>query len=104
MTIAGRVFAFGLLGSSLWSQWIIYPTPGVPRTADGNPNLTAACPRTADGKPDLSGLWEPLFNRPGAPPPPFEGCTPVSREFLNIGSSLPGGLPYLPWAAELVKK
>jgi hypothetical protein len=34
-----------------------YPTPGIPRTADGKPNLSAPAPRTSDGKPDLSGLW-----------------------------------------------
>jgi hypothetical protein len=39
------------------AQWIDHPTPGIPRTADGKPNLTAPVPRTADGKPDLSGLW-----------------------------------------------
>ena len=39
------------------AQWIEHPTPGIPRTADGKPNLTAPAPRTADGKPDLSGLW-----------------------------------------------
>ena len=41
----------------LAAQWAQYHTPGVPRTADGKPNLTAPAPRTADGKPDLSGLW-----------------------------------------------
>jgi hypothetical protein len=39
------------------AQWINYPTPGIPRTADGKPNLSAPAPRTADGKPDLSGMW-----------------------------------------------
>jgi hypothetical protein len=39
------------------AQWLTYPTPGLPRTPDGRPNLTAAAPRTPDGKPDLSGLW-----------------------------------------------
>jgi hypothetical protein len=39
------------------AQWINYPTPGIPRTKDGKPNLTARAPRTADGKPDLSGMW-----------------------------------------------
>jgi hypothetical protein len=40
-------------------QWLNYPTPGIPRTPDGKPNLTAPTPRTADGKADLSGLWQP---------------------------------------------
>jgi hypothetical protein len=39
------------------AQWLNYKTPGVPRTADGKPDLTARAPRMADGKPDLSGVW-----------------------------------------------
>jgi hypothetical protein len=41
----------------LAAQWIHYPTPGIPRTPDGKPNLTAPAPKTADGKPELSGVW-----------------------------------------------
>src|SRR5262249_4960095 len=41
------------------AQWLEFPTPGIPRTADGKPNRSAPAPRTHDGKPDLSGLWEP---------------------------------------------
>jgi hypothetical protein len=40
------------------AQWISYPTPGIPRTPDGKPNLSAPAPKTPDGKPDLSGIWE----------------------------------------------
>jgi len=46
------------LTTPLGAQWLKHPTPGIPRTADGKPNLTAPAPRTADGKPDLSGLWQ----------------------------------------------
>ena len=51
--------AAALLGvtSTTTGQWLKHPTPGVPRTADGKPNLAAPAPRTADGTPDLSGLW-----------------------------------------------
>lgn len=42
----------------LAAQWIGYKTPGIPRTSDGRPNLSAPAPRTADGKPDLSGIWQ----------------------------------------------
>ena len=41
------------------AQWLQLPTPGIPRMADGKPNLTAPAPRMQDGKPDLSGLWQP---------------------------------------------
>ena len=39
------------------AQWLNQPTPNIPRTADGKPDLAAPPPRGADGHPDLSGLW-----------------------------------------------
>ncbi|MDP9055618.1 MAG: hypothetical protein M3N93_15155 [Acidobacteriota bacterium] len=56
----------------------------------------------ANGKPDLSGLWEmdPKLRLPAAV---GEGDA-VSPEFIDIGLVVPGGLPYQPWAAALVKK
>jgi len=53
--IAGTVFS--LIASSSAAQWLDLPTPGIPRTPDGKPNLTAPAPKTRDGKPDLSGMW-----------------------------------------------
>lgn len=47
-----------VLSSSVAAQWFGFKTPGVPRLADGRPNLSAPAPRTADGKPDLSGIWQ----------------------------------------------
>ena len=38
-------------------QWLKYKTPGIPRTANGDPDLKAAAPKTPDGKADLSGIW-----------------------------------------------
>jgi hypothetical protein len=32
------------------AQWINYPTPGIPRTADGKPDLSAPAPKIADGR------------------------------------------------------
>src|SRR5207249_8357872 len=55
------VFAIVLsfaLTTPLAAQWVKYPTPGIPRTADGKPNLSMPAPRAADGKPDLSGVWQ----------------------------------------------
>lgn len=46
-----------LLSVPLAAQWLDYKTPGIPRTPDGKPNLSAPVPRTAEGKPDLSGIW-----------------------------------------------
>ena len=83
------------------AQWLEYPTAGVPRTADGRPNLSAPAPRTADGRPDLSGMWgwETRANC-GAHCNDLQ----ISREFINIAATLKGGLPYRPGVAELVKR
>ncbi len=40
------------------AQWLNYPTPGLPRTRDGKPNLSAPAPRASNGTPDLTGLWQ----------------------------------------------
>ena len=53
---AVAAFAF-VMSTPAPAQWLNYPTPGIPRTTDGKPNLSAPAPRTADGKPDLSGVW-----------------------------------------------
>ena len=53
-----RLFVlFAMLSTGAPAQWLNFPTPGTPRTADGKPNLSAPAPRAADGKPDLSGVW-----------------------------------------------
>jgi hypothetical protein len=39
------------------AQWVDRATPGIPRKADGKPNLTAPAPRGPDGKLDLTGIW-----------------------------------------------
>lgn len=98
------VLFFVLVPELLFAQWLDYPTPGVPRTADGKPNLSAPSPRTADGKPDLSGMWGWE-----TPVPCGAHCSDIDiqhigREFLDMAYRLKGGLPYQPWAAQLVQK
>lgn len=81
-------------------QWLYYPTPGVPRTPDGEPDLAAPAPRAADGKPDLSGMW-------GWDTPAKCGAhcndLQISREFINLAATLTDPVPYQPGVAELVK-
>jgi hypothetical protein len=71
-----------------------HPTPGIPRTASGAPNLSAPAPRTADGKPDFSGVWgtdagPSLFYIPGGLKPseikPWVGEL-LQRRAENFGS------------------
>ncbi len=45
--------------SPLSAQWLTLSTPDIPRTDDGEPDLSAPAPRTAEGLPDLTGLWVP---------------------------------------------
>ncbi len=93
------------------AQWLNHRTPGIPRTADGNPNLAAPTPRAADGKPDLSGLWQTN----SAPPELLERLIPgatngageeaPSQYFINIFSDFkPEEVPFRPAAAELYRQ
>ena len=68
------------------AQWLKYPTPGIPRTADGKPDLTAPAPKLPDGKPDLTGLWLTQGIYIG-----------------DIAKDLKEPVPFQPWAAELFK-
>jgi len=100
-TVAGILAVMCGMSVGVSAQWLKYPTASVPRASDGKPALSAPAPRTADGKPDLSGIWDIEHNRPCPP----GGCADmeVGQEFVDIGWSLKGGLPYRPWAAELRK-
>ena len=94
-------FVIFALPVAVSAQWLNYPTPGVPRTADGKPDMSAPVPRTTDGKPDFTGMWgwETRANC-GAHCNDFQ----ISREFMNIAAGLKGGPPYQPGVADLVKK
>jgi hypothetical protein len=82
------VFAVCALSMPAAAQWLNLPSKGLPRTADGKPNLTAPAPRTADGKPDLSGIWQP----------------PSGFVFNIATGKKPEDIPLQPWAAALYKQ
>ena len=69
------------------AQWIHYPTPGMPRTTDGKPDLSAPAPKTADGKPDVSGIW-----------------VAVNAKYLNDLAADGIAVPLQPWAQALYKQ
>ena len=101
----------------LLGQWPQHKLADVPRLPDGKVNLTAPAPKFADGHPDLSGVWENPGWREGAAAsgvitgvggapttrsePARRGPAPMIAAFFELGSMVPGGLPYQPWAREL---
>jgi hypothetical protein len=78
-TTAWLVAIVVLLSPAVSAQWPLHPA-GIPKGADGKPDLTAPTPRTPDGRPDLSGVW-------------MIAMGPDTRN-----------LPFQPWAADLQKK
>jgi hypothetical protein len=96
------------------AQWLNYPTPGTPRTKDGNPDLLAKAPRT-NGRPDLSGVWqvEPpakgeIERMLGADVEgylvPGDDIRTFSRYFFNILADFkPEESPLRPEAAEITR-
>lgn len=92
-----------LLAAPVSAQWLSQPAPGIPRTQDGKPNLSAKAPRAPRGKPDLSGIWRPEPDPNGTPDPFAPEILP--RYFLNITADLkPDEVPFQPWAAALFKQ
>jgi hypothetical protein len=114
---------------SLSAQWAKYKDPAVPRDAEGRVQMDARAPRTPDGHLDLSGNWlradrDPLpqelagvvaargeTNRTGGVvvEPPVASFAPDSNSpplatFFDLGTNIPGGLPFKPVAADLKKK
>jgi len=62
------------------AQWLDRKTPGIPRTHDGKPDLTAPAPGGPDGKPDLTGVWNGL---PGAARPDAANAQPWINDLVR---------------------
>ena len=95
------------LSTTVLGQWPDYPAYKTPRKASGEPDLAAPAPRTADGKPDFSGVWRgaPVgFGRRGAPPPEPAAGSPPLATFRDIGSTFKDGLPFTPYARDVLAK
>ncbi len=98
------------MSGPLSAQWPAFPTPGVPLTSDGEPDLEGPPPRTPDGRPDLTGIWlsiggergpveGQLGRGPKVSPPP--GSPPIAH-FFDIGAQTE--VPYTPWADEITEQ
>jgi hypothetical protein len=83
--VIGLTIILSALAMPAPAQWLKFPTAGIPRTADGKPDLNAPAPKTPDGKPDLSGIWQP--------PPGYVDDI--------IKDLKPGEVSFQPWAATL---
>ena len=92
-----------------------------PKTLDGKPDLSGLWEYRGLGNPGggrggrgnagAAPASTPPAPPPPTPPPPVPGAStglgPRPRgpnQFFNIGSTVPGGLPFTPWAEELRKQ
>jgi hypothetical protein len=94
-------FALAACAVAASAQWIDYPTPGIPRTPDGKPNLTAPVPKAADGKPNLSGLWQRARGQANQRVTAGLAMGPNLEDFMRPGEKIP---PMLPAAAAIYKQ
>jgi len=81
------LFCLIVLAASAPAQWLNYPSPGIPRNANGKANLAAPAPKKPNGQPDLSGIWQ----------------VPGLNYLINIARDLKE-VPFQPWAEAEYKR
>lgn len=100
VTAAAFVVMFAVLS---YGQWAKTTDTSIPRTKDGQPNLSARAARTPDGKMDLSGVWLVDPDPTGKPQGVENAVFP--RYFINLAADLkPEEVPIRPAAEALLKK
>jgi hypothetical protein len=88
-------------------QWQQVPDESIPRTENGEPDLTAPAPRAADGNPDLTGVWLPDANLlpENAGFELVEGNLPLPLQLIDVMADLdPDEVEMKPWAAEIYEE
>jgi hypothetical protein len=127
-TAAVRIALVLAFATSLFGQWPKFKEAGAPRDAQGRIRMDGPAPRTREGKPDLTGDWiradrDPLPSElagvvtargqttrtgvavePPTQPFPADPKAPPLATFFDLGANVPGGLPFLPVAADVKKK
>lgn len=96
-TIIAVFLSIWMISGLVDAQWLGQQTRGIPRNADGRPNLTGPVPRTADGRIDLSGLWQldPRSSETRGP----QGAL-LSPYYVDVTADLKAeDVPFQPWAA-----
>ena len=98
--IQAIALTFGLLvvcfavPAHVLAQWADYPSAGIPRTANGKPNLSAPAPKTSGGKASIAGIWQRI---PPKTPPRPAGTPNNLIDWLVPGSEI----RMQPWAEAL---
>jgi hypothetical protein len=83
-----------MLAAPASAQWLKHADPAVPRTRDGQADLSGRAPKGRDGKPELSGVWLPSPDPTGTPRGVEYEIRP--RYFVNITEDMKPEIVQMP--------